>query len=166
MFQPGTLISAPVFLAFGVELQKLAEAEYQKVRGAELLKGIPFVRSLPKNPTRFERRVHTLVDKENYSKVLGYSNIAVGNMPDLEELGFRKTRVATPLPGEKFFTPTWRKGDIHIHKLGPIHLVHRDKHAPDKYLSLRGLKHGVTEGIPSMIKRIRERTPLVKETER
>lgn len=159
------LIPAPIIISFGREFQKLAE-EYKKVQGAELLKGIPFVRSLPTNPTRFERRVHTLVDQGSKAKVLGYTNIAVGSMPDLEEMGFRKTRVATPLPGESAFSPTWRKGEIHVHKLGPIYLMHKDKHAPDKYLSLRGLKHGITEGIPSIVKRIRERTPLVKETER
>jgi hypothetical protein len=160
------LIPASTFVSFSQELQKLAEEEYKKVQGAELLKGIPFVRSLPANPTRFERRVHTLVDQGSKVQPLGYTNIAVGSMPDLEEMGFRKTRMATPLPGEGAFSPTWRKGDIHVHKLGPIYLMHRDKHGPERYLSFKGLKHGITEGIPSLFRRLKERTPLVKETEK
>jgi hypothetical protein len=56
--------------------------------------------------------------------------IPVDKMPRLEDMGFKKTRIAIPLPGELPFTPSWRKGKIHAHKQGPYYITHIDKHDP------------------------------------
>ena len=88
-------------------------------------------------------------------------------MPDLVEMGFKATRVATPLPGEKALSKTWRAGKLHAHKQGPFFLMHQDKAAPMGrlgYLNPQAISHGLKEGIPSLIKRIKETQSLVRRT--
>lgn len=158
-------------LGFAEELFKIAEElKYRRAAGVDIAKGIPVVRMMPKNPEYVQKRLEMLTKpSDTAQKVLGYSNIAVPAklLPDLEELGFKKTRIATPLPGEKALSPSWRKGTLHAHRIGPVYLMHQDKTDPLSgklgYLSPSGIKHGVTEGIPSIVKRLKEKQSLVRE---
>lgn len=145
--------------------------KYRAAQGSLIAKGIPIAHRMPKKPEAIHHRLEQLTDPErtNVTKVLGYSNVAIPkkSLPPLEELGFKPTRIATPLPGEKAFTISYRKGKLHAHQMGPVYLIHQDKHDPRSgrmgYVSLGGVKHGVTEGIPSVIKRFKEKQSLVKE---
>lgn len=90
-------------------------------------------------------------------RVLGYRNVAlpVSVLGDLERRGFRPTRLATPLPGERLFSKTWRKGKLHAHRLGDEYFLHLDRIAPSQ--SLRdALSHFRQEGIPSLKQRMLE----------
>jgi hypothetical protein len=153
---------------YAEELFKLAALQYRKAQGVDIAKGIPIVSRMPKTTKAIQKRLEALTsDNEKAKKVLGYTNVAVPKkaLPPLEELGFKPTRIATPLPGEKPLTISWRKGKLHAHQLGPIYLMHQDKHDPKGklgYLSLAGLKHGITEGLPSMMKRMKQKQALVK----
>jgi len=159
------------FFSFSDELVKIANSRLIAEGEKKLLlhAGIPLVGRLPKDPEKARERLGMLVESEKAHPVLGYKNVAVREsaMPDLAAMGFKPTRIATPLPGEKAFTTSWRSGTLHTHKLGPLYMVHKDKAAPNAgrfgYFSVAGVKHGITEGIPSLVKRLREKELLVKE---
>lgn len=165
----------PVSLAaFRSELCKIAEdgLEYRTLKTQEgrfrLAKDIPVV-DLPADPELARKRIIDTIDSREIKPVLGYENIAVPNAgnPTPEEMGFRPTRLATPLPGEKMFSTSWRRGRSHIHDIGPYYMIHRDRHAPmaqgSGYFNPRAIKHFVTEGIPSMVRRFTTETePLVE----
>jgi len=158
---------------FAEELLKLAKEQlkYRAAQGALIAKGIPIAGRMPKKPEAIQKRLETLTDpnQNKVTKILGYANVAIpkDKLPPLEELGFKPTRIATPLPGEKMFATSYRKGKLHAHQMGPVYLMHQDTHDPRKgrmgYVSIGGIKHGVTEGIPSIVKRIKEKQSLVKE---
>lgn len=158
------------FNAFSDELVKIAEElTYRRANGAELAKGIPLIRSLPKSPEKAREKLldATSAANESAKKVLGYVNVGVPEkvMPNLKDMGFKETRIATPLPGEKFLTSTWRAGKLHAHKQGPFYLVHQDEAAPMGrlgYFNLQAIKHGVKEGLPSIVKRFGEKQALVR----
>jgi hypothetical protein len=142
--------------------------------GFELAEGIQLRQVLPNNTRKLRRALMQLTDPEKSRSrpVLGYRNVAVLERelaPYLDSLGFKPTRIATPLPGEAPLAKTWRSGKLHLHKQGPVFLAHQDDVDPKAgrlgYLSLEGLKHGVTEGVPSLAKRMFERRPLVREVE-
>lgn len=155
------------FSAFSDELVKIAEElAYRKAHGIELAEGIPLVRRLSQAPEKAREQL-LRATKKSGKKVLGYANVAVHEdmMPSMKELGFKRTRVATPLPGERPFSVTWRSGKLHAHKQGPFFLLHQDKHDPlakGGYISLKGVKHGLKEGVPSLVRRFGERQALVR----
>jgi hypothetical protein len=90
-------------------------------------------------------------------EVLGHRNVAVPAQvfASLMGQGFTPTRLATPLPGEKFFRKTWRKGQLHAHQIGDEYFVHLDRVAPTKGLR-QALTHFRDEGWPSLKKRLLE----------
>lgn len=157
--------------AFSDELQKIAARRIirEGEKKLQLAPGIPLIGRLPKDPTEARARLNKLVESEKARAVLGYKNIAVREsaMPDLKSMGFKPTRIATPLPGEKALSISWRSGKLHAHKLGPMFLMHKDETAPMKgrlgYLRPSAIKHGIREGIPSVIKRMKETEHLVRE---
>jgi hypothetical protein len=138
---------------------------YRKSRGSEIAENIPLVNKLSRVPERARKQLIDAMGqvRGGDQKVLGYANVAVHEklMPSLKRMGFEPTRIATPLPGEKPFTTTWRSGRLHAHKQGPFFLVHQDKVVP-KGFGPSAIKHGLAEGIPSLIKRLGETQPLVK----
>jgi hypothetical protein len=77
---------------------------------------------------------------------------------DLEQFGFRKTRLSVPLPGERIGTHSWRKGDLHAHLVGDHYLMHKDKIDPQGIL--RSAVHVVKEGIPAAVRRVRHRKEI------
>lgn len=149
--------------------------EYKKVKvdgkTVYLRKGIPVIGRMPRDPDKALMKLIQVTSSEGKKKgkVLGYHNVAVRAkaMPDMVDMGFQGTRIATPLPGEKPLQVSWRSGKIHAHKQGPLYLVHQDRHAPirNRATGKRGsrVSHLVTEGIPSVVRRLRDRSPLVIE---
>jgi hypothetical protein len=163
--------------SFVDEFVKIAEDaqdklnNYKKVRmnGGHVLlrRGIPVVGNLPKDPDKAIAKIRQVATSERAKrKVLGYKNVAVREkaMPDLESVGFVPTRVATPLPGEGIFQTSWRRGTTHAHKQGPLYLIHEDKYAPAGFGGIsrgQAVRHFLSEGIPSLVHRMKERRPLV-----
>lgn len=167
------------FQSFSDELVKIAEAQpdYKRVkaegRTVLLRRGVPLVGKLPKNPDRAVQKLHSVIRSERAKhKTLGYSNVAVRQGAlDLKASGFKPTRLATPLPGEGLLSTTWRRGPLHVHKQGPLYLVHEDKEAPydpeTGYMNRAAIRHAFKEGLPSMVKRFTKCSrPLVKEEEK
>lgn len=149
--------------SFSEELLKIAKQklDYRSVDDAEIASSIPFVK------VRKGKSVLNEIDKatkrEDIPKILGYGNVAlkVSDAPNLTELGFKPTRIATPLPGEKPFAVSWRKGKLHAHRMGPFYLMHQDKHDVSSS-KINALRHGIREGVPSIVKRTTRRDPLVR----
>lgn len=159
------------FSAFADELVKIAtegfkplDAEYV---GVQVKAQLPIVNRLSKSPKAAKRQLTRALNDPDVPAVLGYRNIVVpeNKMPNMTAMGFKPTRIATPLPGERPLAISYRSGRLHAHKLGPAFLIHQDKESPmgegGGYLSRKALKHGLREGIPSIIKRVRERDALV-----
>lgn len=140
------------------ELIKIAEA-YRAVRGVEdrLRKDIP-VLSLGKkvDPEKAVDRITKAIESSK-AKVLGHDNIAVRTqaVPSLERLGFKPTRLAVPLPGERGLAPvSYRRGRIHAHRMGDFTLMHHDKIAPAQGM-VQAIQHWFQEGLPASVERIK-----------
>ncbi len=159
------------FTAFSDELVKIAAEGFKPLgagyAGVEIKAKLPILEKLPKKPEAAKKRIIKALEDKDVPAILGYRNVVVPEkqMPDMKAMGFKPTRLATPLPGERPLTISYRAGRLHAHRLGPAYLVHQDKHAPmgkgGGYLSLKAVRHGLREGVPSIIKRIRERDSLV-----
>lgn len=128
-----------------------------------ILKDIPYhFDPGPEIEKNFEEWAKTNV-KQSPARVLGHRTIAVREkgLPPLEQLGFRKTRLAVPLPGEKGLLPvSYRKGHIHAHDMGDTLLMHTDKIAPEGFV--KSLHHGVVEGIPAYFRRFGAVKPVIR----
>lgn len=159
------------FNAFSDELVKIAVEGFKPLSaghaGVEVKAELPILEKLPRKPEAAKKRIIEVLGDNNVPAVLGYRNIVIPEeqMPNMKSMGFKPTHLATPLPGEKPFAVSYRAGRLHAHKIGPVYLVHQDKHAPmgkgGSYLSLKAVQHGFQEGIPSIIRRARERGSLV-----
>ena len=152
--------------AFGDELLKIAaeSVRYKKIRvpGGELVQirsDIPVIRRVPTDPEELRAAVKRALGRAK-PNILGYANVAFGAETDLKRAGFKPTRAAVPLPGEGLGTTSWRSGKLHVHKLGPIYLAHEDIMAPEGVL--KSVKHGLTEGVPAILRRKRG-APLVRD---
>lgn len=127
---------------------------------------LPYLSRVPSNPDVLKKYILDKLrsPKGKSYKYLGYPTVAMDAknvLPKLEELGATATRLAVPMPGNRPFSKSWRVGSLHVHKLGPILLAHEDKITPSGVLS--SISHGVKEGIPAVVKRIRVKDRLVKE---
>ena len=112
------------------------EQKYRKTRGVLLERSIPIVKLPKDDPTGHLERVIDDVKPSFWS----HAQVAVPkDKLNLEELGFKETRMAIPLPGEKWFTPSYRRGELHAHEADQYYLIHKDSVAPGSVLS--GLKH-------------------------
>jgi len=159
------------FSAFTDELVKIATVGFKPLGaghvGVQIKAQLPIVNELSKTPGKAKRQLISALNNKDVPTVLGYRNVVVpeSTMPDMKAMGFEPTRLATPLPGERPLTTSYRAGRLHAHKLGPAYLVHQDKRAPMSkgrgYLSTKAVKHGLYEGVPSIIKRVKERGALV-----
>jgi hypothetical protein len=137
------------FSAFTDELLKIAEA------GA-----IPVVSRIPMDADKAFETIKKRIDKSGRD-ILGHPNVAVPveRFGDLTQHGFKKTRLAVPLPGERLGAPSWRKDDLHAHRSGEHYLMHKDKIAPRG--ALQSMRHLVREGIPASRLRMRSRQSAV-----
>ncbi len=142
------MINRMTIESFRDELCKIAEGD-----------AVPLVRWLPKDPDKALHRIRNHIDRST-KEILGHKNVAVRakKLGDLEQLGFKKTRMSVPLPGERMGTHSWRKGDLHAHLLGEHYLMHRDRTEPKGVL--RSAIHVVKEGIPAAVRRIRNRKEI------
>jgi len=142
------MINSMIIESFCDELCKIAEGD-----------SVPLVKWLPRDPERALHRIRSHIDQSS-KEILGHKNVAVKvkRLGDLERLGFKKTRMSVPLPGEWVGAHSWRKGDLHAHLLGEHYLVHRDKTEPKGVVS--SAIHVVKEGIPAAVRRIRHRKEI------
>ena len=115
---------------------------------------IPLMR-LPKDSTKALaalRRGVGLVKETTWS----HTQVAVliQEVGDLCRLGFTTDPFfAVPLPGEKWFSKTWRNGRLHAHQRGPFYIVHADRH-PGFPKTLSDLKHIIEDVAPALLKRL------------
>lgn len=152
---------------FAQELFKIAiDVAYRKVRGerSELRSDIPLVSMNRKlAPDKALARISKAVDKSR-GRILGHETVAVrtSQMPSVKTMGFKPTRLAVPLSGEKgLFPVSYRKGRVHGHQVGGLTLFHHDKMPPE---GIKTVVHGLTEGIPALIKRFqKEYVPPLRE---
>lgn len=136
------------FRAFSDELQKIAEGSV-----------VPTLRRLPEDADEAFESIKRGIERSKTS-ILGHPSVAVpvGKLGDLEQHGFKRTRLAVPIPGERIGTPSWRQrgGQLHAHRKGEHYLMHKDR-LPPLGGPLVAAKHWVEEGIPATIKRFTER---------
>lgn len=134
------------FAAFSEELVKIAESD------------IPIVKRLPRDREAALRRVSKAIDKSK-TTILGYPSVAVDvrQLGDLSSIGFKRTRLAVPLPWERVGARSWRKGKLHAHKKGQHFVLHKDKLSPKGVVM--GAKHWVEEGIPAAKDRFLNKHP-------
>lgn len=135
------------FSAFVDEMIKIAE-------GSDV---IPLVKRLPRDADQAMEAIKSRISRSDVP-LLGHPSVAipVKKLGDLESRGFKRTRLAVPLPGERIGSPTWRKGPLHAHRLGEHYLMHMDKFPPVGG-PIRAIKHAITEGVPATRKRLKER---------
>jgi superfamily II DNA or RNA helicase len=123
-------------------------------------KGIPFVKTLPKDTDKAKARIESVIAKTKTLPMLGWGpNIAVheSQLSDakVKALGFQPTRLYTRFPGESLSDVSYRSGRLHAHKIGPVFVIHKDKY---EVKGLDAIKHVIEEGIPSLFK-IRSTNP-------
>lgn len=136
----------------------MPEKEYRRIAGGQLSRDIPIVRRLPADVEQARARLQAAIatSPDEWS----HPQVAVRDL-NLESLGFSPTRLAIPLPGERIGTTSWRSGDMHAHKQGPVYLVHQDESSPGSILGV--LQHAVTDVPPAVVKRLKMREPFAKE---
>lgn len=132
------------FHAFADELIKISDAG---------MISIPSIQRLPRDADEALESIKNRIDRHGVD-VLGHKNIAVPvkRLGDLTDLGFKKTRIAVPLPGERIGRASWRRGQLHAHELGDKYVMHKDKTAPTGVIA--AISHAIKEGLPAAKKRL------------
>lgn len=147
------------------ELLKLSEDRYREVAGSSkrVLADIPVVDHLSRDNETAIRQIKRALSRKKGQDILGHRNVVIPEnvMGDVGSLGFKPTRLAVPLPGEPVGATTWRRGDLHLHKMGPLYFAHQDKTVPKGLVAT--LRHGIVEGTPALRKRFREKAELVRD---
>lgn len=148
------------------EFIKLAEAVFRPIsvsgKRVQLQSNIPLIRRLPADSEMARQKLIYEIGKSK-GRVLGRENVALDAkavFPRLHELGFKKTRLSVPLPGNAPFTPSWRSGSLHAHRAGPVLLVHEDRISPQGFFT--AVSHAVKEGLPALRQR-RRSAEVVKQ---
>jgi len=123
-----------------------AEQRFRPIRGVLLDASIPVVRIGSDGVTSLQSALEKNKGKES---TWSHAQVAVPkDKVDLKALGFSKTRLAIPLPGESWGTPSYRHGELHAHEAGPFLLVHRDESAPGA-----GLFAHLTKDVPDALRK-------------
>jgi hypothetical protein len=132
---------------------------YRRAGEVLLDKEIPILPRLPKDHEKARSLLETTI-RGTTSEHWTHPQVAVRNLP-LKAMGFKPTRLAIPLAGEKWFTPSYRSGRLHAHKMGPFYLVHEDGDAPDSVAQAVG--HLIKDVPKPLARRLFEKlTPPVK----
>ena len=141
------------FYAFSDELVKIAQDAAGSI-------AVPVVRKLPADADQAMEVIKRRIDKSKKT-IIGHRNVAipVDRLGPLEQYGFKKTRLAVPLPGEWIGTPSWRRDELHAHKMNEHYLMHKDSVSPQG--AVRAVKHWFQEGLPATRKRIGERSAAI-----
>jgi len=146
---------------FAEEMSKIAKEGYRKRQGVLIANNIPIYKSLPMG-AGLDKALFSRIEK---AKVGGkghwsHKQIAVPAkaLGDLTRHGFKVDPMfAIPLPGERWFSKTWRKGRLHAHLRGPYYVIHADA-TPGRAPGLRGvltsMKHLVGDVPQAMYKRL------------
>jgi len=135
----------------------MADAQYRVVAGGKLQRGIPFLASLNEDPDR--ARAQLLRGIARSKDTWTHPQVAVRRL-DLQGLGFEPTRLAIPLPGERVGATSWRAGELHAHKQGPVFLVHKDESAPGTVAGT--LSHLAFDTPKAIVARMRTSSPVAK----
>jgi hypothetical protein len=138
------------------EMMKIAMSGYKKQRGVMLDRDIPVLQTLPKDPEKALAALHAGV-KGVKETTWSHAQIAVPvkSVGDLRRLGFKTDPFfAIPLPGEKWFSKTWRHGKLHAHRRGPFYVIHADRN-PGFPKSLSDLKHLIEDVPPALLARLK-----------
>lgn len=124
----------------------MSEQSFRSIRGVLLDASIPVVRVGTDQVTS----IHAALDKtKGKESTWSHAQVAVPkDKIDLKTLGFEKTRLAIPLPGESWGTPSYRHGELHAHEAGPFLLIHKDESAPGS-----GLFAHLTKDVPEALRR-------------
>lgn len=128
---------------------------HRRAYGALVDKTIAFLRLGKKNPIA---QIEHALDNVEGEPAWSHHQVAVPKKSlDLEEHGFEPTRLAIPLPGESWGTPSYRRGPLHAHEAGPVYLIHKDEDEP-------GLMH-LLRDVPGALKKrlFHDIEPFVKE---
>ena len=138
------------------ELLKIATDTriYRKIKGGLLDRQIPLVRSVPKGEDGRKKLLEAIENSTNTR--WSHPQVAVKKM-DLEKLRFEPTRLAVPLPGEAPGAKSWRSGELHAHKMGPVYLVHKDAVPPKSIYG--SIEHVVKDAPPAVVRRFRGAVP-------
>jgi len=162
------MLESATAAAFFDELEKIALSSkqrkgYRKYRGALISNEIPTVKKLSKDPELAKQElVEAIHSAKPRTSIWSHAQVAVplNKLPSKkrEEMGFSSSRYSViPLPGERWFTETWRSGRLHAHRRGPVYLVHQDA------FPLKGvdaLKHGIMDAPKALTRRLFDKPPL------
>lgn len=131
------------------ELLKIAAEGniYRKVQGGMLDREVPVLRTVPQDDAGRKKLIEAIEGSANTR--WSHPQVAVRKM-DLEGLGFKPTRMAIPLPGEAPGTTSWRSGELHAHKSGPVFLVHKDAKPPKGVIG--NIRHFIEDVPPAISK--------------
>lgn len=136
----------------------MPEQSFRSIRGVLLDASIPVIRVGADSVTN----LHAALDKSKGKETTwSHPQVAVSKEQlDLKTLGFSKTRLAIPLPGESWGTASYRHGELHAHEAGPFLLIHKDESAPGS-----GLFAHLTKDVPEALRRrfSGKITPFVQE---
>lgn len=134
------------------DLKKL----YRKVSDSTMIqKGIPLLKSISNDADKAKARLTQAIQKSK--DTWSHPQVAIKNL-DLKGLGFKPTRLAIPLPGERLGAKSWRAGKLHAHKMGDIFLVHQDASAPN---SIKGFIQHTIHDTGKALKSMRGALPPV-----
>lgn len=113
------------------------------------------VNRLPQDREKALDLISRRIDKSK-TEIFGFPTVAVPvkRMGELADYGFKKTRMAVPLPWESPGTASWRKGKLHAHKKEDMFVIHKDDIIPSGVAG--SMKHWVKEGLPAMRKRLKQ----------
>ena len=141
--------------------------EYREVvlGGKKVLldKDIPVIKRLSKDADKAKAQILKAVSTK-LDEDWTHQQVALHVDPTKIIPGFKKKVVFTRLPGEKYLTRSYRGPEgLHAHHYRGTWLVHKDKHDASQPLRhpLQTAAHALTEGLPSMVKRLKADHPLL-----
>lgn len=151
------------------ELMKIAMAGYRKKHGVLIDKDIPVLSSIPKEKDKAIAALYKSIGKVKGS-TWSHAQVAVPvkKMGDLRRMGFSTDPgFAIPLPGEGWFSKTWRHGKLHAHQRGPLYVFHADRN-PGFPKTLADLKHLIEDVPPALLARLKgaSKVPVILKNSR
>jgi len=139
------------------EKKASAEQHFRQIRGVLLDASIPVTRIGSDAALSLGK---ALEKRKGQESTWSHPQVAVAKDKVNLDAGWKKTRLAIPLPGEAWGTPSYRHGELHAHEAGPFLLVHKDESSPSSGL----ITHLVKDVPEALRKRLSGKiAPFVKE---